>query len=883
MIHLKSRGRLHDIISNRLAIAILALSTSLLSHAATVNTPPTAESINNLSKPSSHSHKGKKTHLSKSQEKIARSAASILVYNYNCGSKVSIRSQSYITPENLQAVCDELVSEEERFHRLMKTNSQPITGDQSTTVEINVFSDYASYQYNGAQIFGIDTNNGGMYLEGDPSVPGNQARYITYITDDGSSWWIMNLSHEFNHYLDGRYNMAGNFATYMDSSNNVVFWLEGSAEYVAWVDWPYDYIGELAGTAAMSLSDVVNTTYEHDTGRIYQWGYLGVAFIFERHPEALDTILSHFRSGNYAAYNSYIQSFAYQNNTEWYQWLQCTANYHDSANKECWDHDPTVPTEPTDSCAALGPYTGRTSTLTSINVTNAGDQHLQIRWLQTDGSLYSTVYDSDFAPGEVWSHSSYVGDKWVITDSNETCVELITTTTNGEYSVGEGDVVEPNENVELTKAAETNMAVAAAGTEQGFYFDVPNGATEVSFTTSANNGDADLYVKKGSMPTSSDYDCKSISSDSNESCIAGNGAGTYYALVSAYSAFNNGSIIADYLDDSELTRHASCDLEGQAYSRNGTQTSFTIDNDSSTSLKIQWLQADGSRYSNIYNDNFSPGEQWSRNSYTGDRWVITDQAGQCKRVITVTNNGMFKVKGDPIVGGIGCAGGIQAYPNNWPNSHYYTRLCSSGTGIPIVSANVASNESLERTAFLLDSIMVTVDTRVVPAMVANGFRHGVMGRYPYELTTHMPEYSHLDSGFWDERARGLGGMPSVPLGSSAEENAMCYSNDRYLGEDITIHEYAHSLHLLGLDYVFPNFSSRLQSAYSNARYYNLWGSGHYAMTDFKEYWAEGVQSFFNANMGSGPTTRSALQSQDPTLYGLVYEVFGNNSFSRTCP
>ncbi|BAJ04291.1 collagenase family [Shewanella violacea DSS12] len=860
--------------------------------AATVNTPPTAESINTLSKPSSHIHQAA---MPMSTQAQMAPGDSVLRYQYSCSSAISIRSESYISPENLQAVCDELVTEEARYHLLMKTNQQPLAGDYSQTVEINAFKDYASYQYNAAQIFGIDTNNGGMYLEGDPSIPGNQARYVTYITDDANSWWIMNLSHEFNHYLDGRYNMAGNFETYMSSSNNVVFWLEGSAEYIAWVDWPYDYIGELAASAALSLSDVVNTTYEHDTGRIYQWGYLGVAFIFERHPEALDSILAAFRSGDYASYNSFIQNFAYQNSSEWYEWLTCTASYHDSPNKECWDHTPTdgggggdggIPADA--SCNAMGPYSGRTSTATSITIENLTSQHLKIRWLQADGSLYSTIYDSDFEPGERWSHSASVGDKWVVTDNSGSCKKLFTAELDGAYSIGDQQAGI----TDLVKGVAASIPAANAGDEYRFRLSVPAGATDVSFSVSGNNGDADLYVKKGSQPTSKAYDCKSDSSGSVETCIAGNGEGDFYGLVSAYSAFSQAQITADYqlANTGGLTPDASCALEGQAYSRNGTQTQFTINNNSDTNLKIQWLQADGSRYANVYNDSFAPGDSWSRSSYTQDRWVITDQSGQCMKVITVSANASFDMVGDGGGDGGGggntlqaCAGGIQAYPTSYPNSWYYTRLCTSGTGIPIVSANVASAASIERTAYLLDGVMQTVDSRVVPQMVANGFRHAVMGRYPYELTTQLPEYSHLDSAYWDERARGLGGMPSVPVGSSAEENAMCYSDDRYLGEDITIHEYAHSLHLLGLDYVFPGFSSQLQSAYSNANYYNLWGAGHYAMTDYKEYWAEGVQSFFNSNMGGGPNTRSALQAQDPTLYGIVYGIFGNSPFYRTCP
>ena len=40
---------------------------------------------------------------------------------------------------------------------------------------------------------------------------------------------------------------------------------------------------------------------------------------------------------------------------------------------------------------------------------------------------------------------------------------------------------------------------------------------------------------------------------------------------------------------------------------------------------------------------------------------------------------------------------------------------------------------------------------------------------------------------------------------------------RYRGEDITVHEFAHSLHLLGLTFVFPRFEQELQALYDEAR------------------------------------------------------------------
>ena len=40
-------------------------------------------------------------------------------------------------------------------------------------------------------------------------------------------------------------------------------------------------------------------------------------------------------------------------------------------------------------------------------------------------------------------------------------------------------------------------------------------------------------------------------------------------------------------------------------------------------------------------------------------------------------------------------------------------------------------------------------------MAASGFRQAVMGRYPLETVTSLPEYSGLDPDFWEDR-RGCG-------------------------------------------------------------------------------------------------------------------------------
>ena len=232
----------------------------------------------------------------------------------------------------------------------------------------------------------------------------------------------------------------------------------------------------------------------------------------------------------------------------------------------------------------------------------------------------------------------------------------------------------------------------------------------------------------------------------------------------------------------------------------------------------------------------------------------------------------------------GCQGGIQPYPRSLPNSHYYTRLCTTKRGLRVVSGPRASARALERTAQLLDRVTAMVDPRVTASMTTRGFRHAVMAAYPGELTTHLPEHAFLDPGYWNERARGLGATLQVPLGSSAEENVLCYPSDRYRGRDITVHEFAHSLHLLGLALVFPGFESELRGLYSSARSSGLWGSSHYAMTNYIEYFAEGVQSFFDANLASsgGPATREQLRRRDPALYSLILRYLGSNPWRHSC-
>jgi serine protease len=91
----------------------------------------------------------------------------------------------------------------------------------------------------------------------------------------------------------------------------------------------------------------------------------------------------------------------------------------------------------------------------------------------------------------------------------------------------------------------------ASSSELNFTMEVPAGATDLTFDMSGGTGDADLYVKFGSAPTSSSYDCRPYAGGNNESCpIANTQAGTYYVKLVAYSAYTGVSLSGSFTEPS---------------------------------------------------------------------------------------------------------------------------------------------------------------------------------------------------------------------------------------------------------------------------------------------------------------------------------------------
>jgi len=206
-------------------------------------------------------------------------------------------------------------------------------------------------------------------------------------------------------------------------------------------------------------------------------------------------------------------------------------------------------------------------------------------------------------------------------------------------------------------------------------------------------------------------------------------------------------------------------------------------------------------------------------------------------------------------------------------------------GLSIVGSASVSEYALLEAAWIIRHMIPGRDD-ILNALAGNRVRVAVMAWN--EFTTDIPEHSRLEpKAYWDRRARGLGATPEAPAVSCAEENLLCFPGDPYSTENILIHEFAHTIHEMGLSRLDPTFDLRLKAAYEHAKDQGLW-SNTYAITNRQEYWAEGVQCWFDNNRENdschGPiNTRAELEQYDPALAALCREILGVSSWRYKKP
>lgn len=175
----------------------------------------------------------------------------------------------------------------------------------------------------------------------------------------------------------------------------------------------------------------------------------------------------------------------------------------------------------------------------------------------TNGLTATFTDSSTDSGGTITSHSWTFGDGGTSTATSPShtyaaagtysVTETVTDSASGLSSSKTSSVTIATTSNVLQNGVGITISDSVVNHQQNWTMAVPAGATNLVFSMSGGTGDPDLYVKFGSPPTTTSYDCRPYVSGPNESCpIATAQAGTYYVMVNTYAAYSGTTLKGSY-------------------------------------------------------------------------------------------------------------------------------------------------------------------------------------------------------------------------------------------------------------------------------------------------------------------------------------------------
>jgi leucyl aminopeptidase len=159
---------------------------------------------------------------------------------------------------------------------------------------------------------------------------------------------------------------------------------------------------------------------------------------------------------------------------------------------------------------------------------------------------------------------------------------------------------------------------ASTGNSLNYSMEVPAGASNLKFVIGGGTGNADLYVKFGSGPNDTSYDCRPYRLGNSETCeFAGPQAGTWFVRVKARSGFSGLSLTGSYtapgggggggsqtysnntvtpLPDQRTTSSSIAVSGRSGNASSNSQVSVNISHPRRGDLRISLVAPDGSNY-----------------------------------------------------------------------------------------------------------------------------------------------------------------------------------------------------------------------------------------------------------------------------------------------
>lgn len=219
---------------------------------------------------------------------------------------------------------------------------------------------------------------------------------------------------------------------------------------------------------------------------------------------------------------------------------------------------------------------------------------------------------------------------------------------------------------------------------------------------------------------------------------------------------------------------------------------------------------------------------------------------------------------------------------------YYTKFSKSKCGITVKSSATVCDRAHSLATEIIDTMLLKIP-EVAEKLVE---LHGELAIYPVGQDAYdIPEH-RVGCLYMHRPVEGYGGVIENPLSSISEVNVLRILEGeyvtRYQEELILAHEFAHGIHLIGIEHLEDqSLAERIRKIYQNAKRTGKWPST-YAISNYEEYFATLTTVWFNVmeeakdgiwNGVRGPVnTREELYRYDREAYELFADIYPDSTF-----
>lgn len=440
-----------------------------------------------------------------------------------------------IPRETAELLYDAIAEVRGQFFR-KTTFLDPTPGDPNESLTLVIYASPADYQQFQPFLYGLNTNNGGIYIE-------NWATLFTYERTPQDSYLTLEdlLRHEYVHYLDGRYVIVPSFYEGPIYDGDRLTWYnEGLAEWLVGSTrkdeiLPRNTYVDIIGndSSRMTVYEILNASYNSGF-RFYNYACLLFNYFNESRPELLVELFDRIRSDDPAAVDAlYSQIWSDSSIQSGYD-AYIDARLAERANGTgTWDEDvPTVRTPtslPGDNAIQLeidldsvSPSDGtlvvkgdRYEYSGTISLTASGNE-AAVR-AQYEGAMNDLLSDLEPLGNNFTSAVSYFGNL-SINGSSSTASFVV----EGPYTTtGTGDTTPP--------ANPTNLVATGGQGQVSLIWDANQEADLAGYHLYRASQSGGPYTRvSGSLLTGTSY-------------TDGVAAGTYYYVLTATDTSGNAS------------------------------------------------------------------------------------------------------------------------------------------------------------------------------------------------------------------------------------------------------------------------------------------------------------------------------------------------------